>query len=49
MQHKNCKVCLVEHDSEIHDATLRLHEWLRERVKQSIEEPLAVEAASSAA
>jgi hypothetical protein len=49
MQHKNCKVCLMEHDSEIHDATVRLHEWLRERVKQSIEEPQAAEAAASAA
>ena len=36
MQLKNCKVCLVEHDPEMHEATLRLHEWLRERVERSI-------------
>jgi hypothetical protein len=49
MQHKNCKVCLVEHDAEIHEATLRLHEWLREHVIRSIQEPQPVEAAVSAA
>ena len=41
MKAKNCKVCLLEHDPEIHDATLRLHQWMRERVKESIEEPPA--------
>jgi hypothetical protein len=49
MQYKNCKVCLVEHDSEIHEATVRLHEWLRDRVKRSIEDPQPVEAAADAA
>jgi len=48
MQQKNCKVCLVEHDAEIHDATLRLHEWLRERVKQSIDEPEPANSSSAA-
>ena len=49
MQHKNCKVCLMEHDSEIHDATLRLHEWLRERVKRIIEEPPTEDVPANAA
>ncbi len=49
MQHKNCKVCLTEHDPEIHEATLRLHEWLRARIKLSIEEPQAIETAATAA
>jgi len=48
MQLKNCKVCLAEHDPEIHDATLRLHEWLRQRVKQSIEEPAPAGTATAA-
>lgn len=32
MQEKECKICLVEHDEEIHNATLSVHEWLRVRV-----------------
>jgi hypothetical protein len=32
MQEKECKICLVEHDEEIHSATLSVHEWLREKV-----------------
>jgi hypothetical protein len=32
MQEEECKVCLLEHDEEIHTATLRVREWLRERV-----------------
>jgi hypothetical protein len=47
MQYKNCKVCLMEHDPEIHDATLRLHEWLRDRVKESIQELEPVEASAA--
>jgi hypothetical protein len=34
MQKKICKVCLVEHDEEIHAATLSLRQWLREKVNQ---------------
>jgi hypothetical protein len=49
MPQKNCKVCLGEHDSEIHEATLRLHEWLRNNVNKSIEEPQPAEGAASAA
>ena len=48
MQYKNCKVCLMEHDPEIHDATLRLHEWLRERLKECIDEPEFPEATTAA-
>jgi hypothetical protein len=29
-----CEVCGVEHDEEIHAATLRLHFWFREQVTQ---------------
>jgi hypothetical protein len=49
MHAKNCKICLMEHDPEIHDATLRLHEWLREHVMRSIQEPQPIETAASAA
>jgi hypothetical protein len=30
---KDCPVCLVQHDPEIHKATLRIKAWLRERIK----------------
>ncbi|HLH19740.1 MAG TPA: hypothetical protein VKX45_21130 [Bryobacteraceae bacterium] len=49
MQRKNCKVCLVEHDEEIHAATLRLRAWLRERFREPMPEPVSEEAAASAA
>jgi hypothetical protein len=49
MQRKNCKVCLIEHDEEIHAATLRLREWLRERFREPVPEPASEEAAASAA
>jgi len=29
---KICRVCLVEHDEEIHAATLSIRDWLREEV-----------------
>jgi hypothetical protein len=38
MPEKRCKVCLVEHDEEIHAATLSLHEWLRELLLQKLYE-----------
>ena len=49
MQYKSCKVGLIEHDSEIHEATVRVHEWLRDHVKGCIEEPHPVDAAADAA
>ena len=47
---KNCKVCLLEHDPEMHEATVRLHEWLRERVNCSLRilEPPEENAANAA-
>jgi hypothetical protein len=43
MQKKTCKVCLVEHDEEIHAATLSLRQWLREKVNRALNpyEPVA--------
>ncbi len=49
MQARNCKVCLIEHDAEIHAATLRLREWLRDRVRERVAEPAPEEPAASAA
>ena len=37
-QVRSCKVCLVEHDPDIHEATIRLREWFRERVKRNLYE-----------
>jgi hypothetical protein len=31
-QPKICRVCLVEHDEEIHAATLSIRDWFREEV-----------------
>jgi hypothetical protein len=28
----DCRVCLVEHDEEIHEATLRVRSWWKEEV-----------------
>jgi hypothetical protein len=36
MQKKTCRVCLVEHDEEIHAATLSLRQWLREKVTREL-------------
>ena len=33
-----CKVCLAEHDEEIHDATRRVHAWFRAQVIQDFED-----------
>jgi hypothetical protein len=42
MQRKHCKVCLVEHDEEIHAATLSLKQWFREKVTRAFQpEPTA--------
>jgi len=37
---KICKKCLVEHDEAIHEATVSIHEWLRDRVRQRIDPPV---------
>jgi hypothetical protein len=33
---RNCKVCLIEHDEEIHAATTRVHAWFRAQVTQGM-------------
>jgi hypothetical protein len=48
MRKKNCKVCLVEHDEAIHEATLSLHDWLRERMRHVGEEPRPEEIVTAA-
>ena len=46
MNPKTCRVCLVEHDDEIHAATLSVLDWFHEQVTQSFrEEPEFVPAA----
>ncbi|MBZ5728542.1 MAG: hypothetical protein LAP87_26615 [Acidobacteriia bacterium] len=34
----DCRVCLMEHDTEIHDATLSLHKWLRQELMKKLDE-----------
>jgi hypothetical protein len=46
---ESCKVCLLEHDEEIHAATLRLREWFREKVKRNLDDQQEGEAPASAA
>ena len=42
---KDCAVCLVPHDEEIHAATLNVRSWFHEQVTQGFydEEPAAGE------
>ena len=47
MKKKRCKVCLVEHDEEIHAATVSSHEWLRDVVRAKLYEPPAPEIAAA--
>jgi len=35
---QDCKVCLVQHDEEIHAATKRVHAWLRAQVAVGLHE-----------
>jgi len=49
MNQKNCRVCLGEHQDEVHAATLRVREWLRERVTRNFEMDRQPEAAPDAA
>jgi hypothetical protein len=39
MRDKDCKICLLEHDDEIHAATLSLHQWLRDRITRTLPQP----------
>jgi hypothetical protein len=48
MKEKVCKICLLEHDEEIHEATLSVHAWLKYKVERSIARPI-VEDLSTAA
>ncbi len=48
MRETDCKTCLMEHDDEIHAATVSLHEWLRETINRRLQEPVPVEAAAAA-
>jgi hypothetical protein len=34
-----CKVCLVQHDEEIHAATDRVHGWYRAQVTKYLHDP----------
>jgi hypothetical protein len=34
-----CKVCSVEHQADIHNATLSVHSWLREEVRKKLAQP----------
>lgn len=34
-----CKVCMLPHDEEIHQATLAIREWHRWQVVKGLEEP----------
>ena len=29
---KDCRICGVAHDEEIHEATLSVHRWLRDQI-----------------
>jgi hypothetical protein len=35
----DCRLCGVQHDNEIHAATLRVHSWLRARLRRVLEPP----------
>jgi hypothetical protein len=39
-----CKVCLVQHDDEIHAATLSVHVWFHEQVTQGFYEDIVEQA-----
>jgi hypothetical protein len=36
MAEMNCAVCAVAHDPEIHEATERIHRWLRVSVEEKL-------------
>jgi hypothetical protein len=37
----DCNVCYGEHCDDIHDATLRIHRWLRHEVTRKLTEGVA--------
>jgi hypothetical protein len=37
MRARGCRVCLGEHDQEIHDATVSVHTWFRHEVTKHLE------------
>ena len=40
----DCKVCVVEHDEDIHNATLRVRDWFAAQVKRNFVDYNAEEA-----
>jgi len=40
-----CKVCLIQHDEEIHAATISVHAWFHDQVTQGFFEELEQPAA----
>jgi len=32
-----CKVCLIDHDPETHEATLRVRQWFRQELARRLE------------
>ena len=36
----DCKICYVQHNDEIHEATLRIRRWLRYEVNRKLNEGL---------
>ncbi len=40
-----CKVCLLEHDEEIHAATLNVHHWFHDQVTQGLWDDVAIDVA----
>jgi hypothetical protein len=41
---KDCKICLIGHDDEIHAATLSIRNWFHQQVVQGFYEDEAVDA-----
>jgi hypothetical protein len=48
MREKVCKTCLLEHDEEIHEATVSLHDWLRERMQRMLADPIVEDLTTAA-
>jgi len=36
--HQECRVCLAQHDEEIHAATNRVHGWFRAQVTKHLQD-----------
>ncbi|HUI53881.1 MAG TPA: hypothetical protein VLY04_02850 [Bryobacteraceae bacterium] len=37
-KNSDCPICLIPHDDEIHAATLRIREWVRDRLAGRIDD-----------